>query len=265
MRPFPPCGGRYCCGLLPLSSFARSSAPRFVAPALAAAFSVRSCFIASVSSERSFAFTERLIERFLRSTLMIIACTLSPSFRCLVRSSMRSRENSEARRYPSTPPMSTTAPLASTDLTVPCTTLFFSWLAMKLVNGSPSICFTPSEMRSRSTSIDSTTASSSSLFLKFLTASSPAVDQAFDSAFYLDECAIVGKVRHLAEQARALRIAPRDADPWVFTQLLEAKGHPVFLSVELQHLGGDFIADVQHLGRVLHTPPGEVGDMQQAV
>src|SRR3954471_5494886 len=90
---------RYCCGLLlPLSSLARSRAPRLVAPALAAAFSVRSCFMASVSSERSFAFTERLIERFLRSTLMIIACTVSPSFRCARRSSIRSRENSEARR-----------------------------------------------------------------------------------------------------------------------------------------------------------------------
>src|SRR5574339_982604 len=55
----------------------------------------------------------------------------------------------------------TTAPLASTDFTVPCTTLFLSWPAMKLVNGSPSICLMPSEMRSRSTSIDSTTASAS--------------------------------------------------------------------------------------------------------
>src|SRR6185503_14287362 len=69
-----------------LSSLARSSAPRFVAPALAAAFSVRSCFIASVSSASSLAFTDRLIERFLRSTLMIIACTASPSFRCVRRS-----------------------------------------------------------------------------------------------------------------------------------------------------------------------------------
>src|SRR5512135_1889342 len=72
--------------------------PRLVAPALAAAFSLRSCFIASVSSDRSFAFTERLTERLLRSTLMIIALTLSPSFRSVRRSSTRSRENSEARR-----------------------------------------------------------------------------------------------------------------------------------------------------------------------
>src|SRR5262245_35087065 len=91
----------YFCGSDPplsLSSFARSSAPRLVEPAALAAFSVRSCFIASVSSAASFAFTDRLIDRFLRSTLMIIATTLSPSFTAVRRSSMRSRENSEARR-----------------------------------------------------------------------------------------------------------------------------------------------------------------------
>ena len=79
-------------------SFALSSAPRLVLPAALAAFSVLSCFMASVSSAASFAFTARLIERFLRSTLMIIAVTLSPSFRTVRRSSTRSRENSEARR-----------------------------------------------------------------------------------------------------------------------------------------------------------------------
>src|SRR6185436_18802510 len=81
-----------------LSSLARNSAPRLVLPAALAAFSLRSCFIESLSSAMSFAFTERLIERFLRSTLMIIAVTLSPSFSTLERSSTRSRENSEARR-----------------------------------------------------------------------------------------------------------------------------------------------------------------------
>src|SRR3989440_566895 len=92
-------GPAYCCGFEPLlSSFARSSAPRLVAPALAAACSLRSCFIASVSSARSLALTDTLIDRFLRSTLMIIACTVSPSFKWVRRSSTRSRENSEARR-----------------------------------------------------------------------------------------------------------------------------------------------------------------------
>src|SRR5438477_478138 len=161
--------------------------------------------------------------------------------------------------------MSTTAPLASTDFTRPCTTLFFSWLAMKLVNGSPSSCFTPSEIRSRSTSIDSTTASRSSPFLKFFTASSPGVDQALDSAFYFHECAVVGEVRDLAEKARALRIAAGNANPRILAELLQAKRDAVFLGVELEHLGGDLVADIQHFGRMLHAPPGEIGEVQQAV
>src|SRR5258708_22108788 len=48
-----------------------------------------------------------------------------------------------------------------------------SWAETKLPNGSPSSCLMPSEMRSRSTSMDSTTVSTSSPFLRDFTASSP--------------------------------------------------------------------------------------------
>jgi hypothetical protein len=41
--------------------------------------------------------------------------------------------------------------------------------------------------------------------------------------------------------------------------------HAVFLGIELQHLGGDLVADVQHFGGMFYPPPGEVSDMQQAV
>src|SRR5467141_292467 len=86
----------YGCAFL-LSSFALRSAPRLVLPALAA-LSLWSLAIASFSSAKSFCLTERLMVRFLRSTLMIIAVTLSPSLRWLRASSTRSREISEARR-----------------------------------------------------------------------------------------------------------------------------------------------------------------------
>ena len=69
------------------------------------------------------------------------------------------------------------APLASIDLTLPVTMAPLSLIAVKLVNGSASICLMPREIRSRSTSMANTTASSSSPFLKFLTASSPATFQ----------------------------------------------------------------------------------------
>src|SRR6266571_2394377 len=86
----------YCCAFL-LSNFALRSAPRLVLPVLAA-LSLWSLAIASFSSANSFCLTERLMVRFLRSTLMIIAVTLSPSLRWLRASSTRSREISEARR-----------------------------------------------------------------------------------------------------------------------------------------------------------------------
>ena len=55
-------------------------APRLVVPVLAPEFSSLIRCIASVSSALSFALIERLMLRFLRSTLMIIADTASPSF-----------------------------------------------------------------------------------------------------------------------------------------------------------------------------------------
>ena len=50
-------------------------------------------------------------------------------------------------------------------MTVPLTIAPLSFSATKLENGSPSSCLMPSEMRSRSTSIASTTASTSWPFL----------------------------------------------------------------------------------------------------
>ncbi|MPN02543.1 hypothetical protein SDC9_149759 [bioreactor metagenome] len=55
--------------------------------------------------------------------------------------------------------------------------LFFSCVAMKLAYGSPSSCLIPREMRSFSTSMPRTTASTSSPFLKLRIASSPVADQ----------------------------------------------------------------------------------------
>jgi small subunit ribosomal protein S1 len=53
-----------------------------------------------------------------------------------------------------------TTPFCSTDLTTPLRIAPFSFIEQKLMNGSPSNCFTPKETLSRSTSIAKTTASS---------------------------------------------------------------------------------------------------------
>jgi hypothetical protein len=72
------------------------------------------------------------------------------------------------------------------------------------------------------------------------------VHQALDARLDFDERAVVGEVGDLAEQARALRVAARDADPGIFPELLQAERDAVLLGVELEHLGGDFVADVEH-------------------
>src|SRR5467141_326033 len=91
------------------------------------------------------------------------------------------------------------------------------------------------------------------------------VDQAFDARLDLDERAVVGEVGDFAEQARALRVAPPDADPRILAQLLQAERNAVLLGVELEYLRRHLVADVEHLGRMLHAAPGEVGDVEQPV
>ena len=91
------------------------------------------------------------------------------------------------------------------------------------------------------------------------------VDQTLYALFDFDKRAVVGQVGHPTEQAGALRVAARQADPGIFAQLLEAKRHTVLFLVELEHFCFDFIADIQHFGRMLDPAPGEVGDVQQAI
>ena len=91
------------------------------------------------------------------------------------------------------------------------------------------------------------------------------VDQALDARLDLDERAVVGDVGDLAEQARALRVAARQADPRVLAELLHAERDAVLLLVELQDLGGHFVADREHFRRMLDAAPREVGDVQQTV
>ncbi len=91
------------------------------------------------------------------------------------------------------------------------------------------------------------------------------VHQALDAGLELDERAVVGDVRDLAEHARAWRVAAGHAHPRVVAHLLEAQRHAVLLGVELEDLGGDLLAGLHHLARVADTAPGHVGDVQQAV
>src|SRR4030067_1716437 len=124
--------------VLLLVILAFSNAPRLVVPALKL-LSAESFCIAAVSSVLFSALIDRLIPRFLRSTLMMTAVTLSPSLRWLRISSTRSADTSEAFKYASmSPSRATTAPLASRDFTFPVTTEPFSWLRAKAPKGTTS-------------------------------------------------------------------------------------------------------------------------------
>ena len=61
------------------------------------------------------------------------------------------------------------------------------------------------------------------------------------------------------------RILRLDALPRIVQQLLHAERDAVGLVVDLDDLDLHRLADVEHFGRVIDAPPGDVGDVQQAV
>ena len=91
------------------------------------------------------------------------------------------------------------------------------------------------------------------------------VHEAFDAFLDLDEAAVVGNVRDLAEQPRARRIATRDVLPRIGAELLQPQADALTLAVELEDAHVDLVADVDDFRRVLDALPRHVGDVQQAV
>lgn len=121
--------------------------------------------MASASSCASFAFTESVIERFLRSTFIIFASISSPSLTTVVASSTRSSDNSLARIVPVISSANATVTVfGSTAVTVPLTIAPLVYSSTKLAKLSPSSCLIPKEIRSRSGSIARITASISCPF-----------------------------------------------------------------------------------------------------
>ena len=91
------------------------------------------------------------------------------------------------------------------------------------------------------------------------------MDQTLDAGLEFDEGAVIGDVGDAALEAGADRIFRLDALPRIVEQLLHAERDAVGLVVDLDDLDLDLLADIEHLGRVIDAPPGDVGDVQQAV
>src|SRR5262249_3427464 len=65
--------------------------------------------------------------------------------------------------------------------------------------------------------------------------------------------------------ARAGRIAARDLDPGILTELLETERNAVALAVELEDAHFELVADVDDFARMTHALPSHVGDVQEAI
>jgi hypothetical protein len=91
------------------------------------------------------------------------------------------------------------------------------------------------------------------------------VDEALDPRLQLHEGAVVGDVGDAAVELGVDRIFRLDALPRILEQLLHAERDAVRLVIDLDDLHLDGLTDGQHLGRMIDAPPGDVGDMQQAV
>src|ERR1700719_977569 len=91
------------------------------------------------------------------------------------------------------------------------------------------------------------------------------VDETFDAGLELDEGAIVGDVGNAALETRSDRIFGLNTLPRIVEQLLHAERDAVGLVVDLDDLDLHLLADIEHLGRMIDAPPGNVGDVQEAV
>src|SRR6476646_2832511 len=91
------------------------------------------------------------------------------------------------------------------------------------------------------------------------------MDQALDAGLEFHKGAVVRDVGDASLETGADRILAFDALPRIVEQLLHAKRDPVRLVVDLDDLDLHLLADIEHFGRVIDAPPGDVGDVQQAV
>lgn len=81
----------------------------------------------------------------------------------------------------------------------------------------------------------------------------------------LNEAAVVGKVGYLAGDLGADRVALGDINPGICTELLESERYTGTLTVELQNLDLNLVADIDDLGRMLDALPGHIGDVKKSV
>ena len=91
------------------------------------------------------------------------------------------------------------------------------------------------------------------------------VDEALDAVEDLDERAERDDLRDRALELVADVVRVDDPLPWIFLGLFEAERDPLALSVYIQDLHSDRVADREDLRRVVDVRPGQLGDVDEAV
>ena len=90
-------------------------------------------------------------------------------------------------------------------------------------------------------------------------------DQTLDAGLHFDERTELHGAGHFAAHALTGLVFLFNQRPRVGGQLLQAERNLVRLAVDLQDLDFEVVAGVQHVGRLLHPMPGDLGHVQQAV
>ena len=91
------------------------------------------------------------------------------------------------------------------------------------------------------------------------------VNEAFDAGEDLDEGAERDDLRDAALDDVVLAIAVDHLLPRIRLRLLETERDALPVAVDVEHLHLDRLADVEHLGRVVHVAPAELGDVDETV
>jgi len=91
------------------------------------------------------------------------------------------------------------------------------------------------------------------------------VDQALDAVVDADERTERNQLGDLAGNNLADRVGPGEVLPRVFLGGLQRQRDALAVHVDVEHLDGDLLADLDNLGRVVDVLPGQLGDVHQTV
>jgi hypothetical protein len=91
------------------------------------------------------------------------------------------------------------------------------------------------------------------------------VHQALDALVDADERAERHQLGDLARHDLADLVGAGELAPRVLLRRLQRQRDPLAVQVDVEHLDGDLLADLDDLGRVVDVLPGQLGDVHQAV